>query len=318
MTGASAADEVGAAMADAYFDLPRMSVADETATREYFERGPTHPVIYTDALDNWPALGKWSIDWFEREYGDQFGLIPKDFFDGNSGKAVSLGDYIRHLDGSSANTPGFWVDEDKAPVNHPLGDPANNWAFSWRPFHDCPELLDDLGPYPAGCENLVQRLPNDVAQMLEWTTRTEFFSVYISRKDTITPMHYDFHHSIGSLAQLEGAKRVILAEPRDADTDELRGLNPEDASYASNEHAAGRLHYHGQLRPRDLLIIPPRWWHSVRSLDHTLTLSHNFFSPQNIGDFMRGFFCDLGATRRDDLQAKLDKSFPQKAGTTDK
>ncbi|MEP0190890.1 MAG: cupin-like domain-containing protein [Erythrobacter sp.] len=318
MTGASAAEAVGAPMADSRLDIPRMSVADEAATRKYFEGGPAHPVIYTDALDDWPAWKKWSIDWFEREYGDEFGLIPKDFFDGESGKAVTLGDYIKHLNGTSADTPGFWVDEDKVPVDQPLGDPAENWAFGWRPFHDCPDLLDDLGPYPAGCENLVQRLPNDVEQMFEWITGRDFFSIYISRKGTVTPMHYDFHHSVGSLAQFEGTKHVILAEPRDEDTDELRGLNPEDASYALNEHAAGRLHYYGQLEPGDLLIIPPRWWHSVRSENHTLTLSHNFFSPQNIGEFLRGAFGNLGATDREILQAKLGKSFPQKAGKTDR
>lgn len=312
MTEASAAETVGAPPPDTWLDLPRVSVADEAATREYFESGPSHPVIYTDALENWPALGKWSIDWFEREYGDEFGLIPRDFFDGRSGKAVNLRDYIKHLDAAAEDTPGFWVDNDKMPVDAPMDDPGEAWAFGWRPFNDFPELLEDLGPYPAGSTNLVKRLPSDIADMLEWITVTEFFSIYISRKGTITPMHYDFHHTIGSLAQFEGKKHVVLVEPRVGDIDQLKGANPEAPSYAANDYAAGRQHYQGKLTPGDLLIIPPGWWHYVHSEDHTLTVSHNFFSPENIGEFLRGVFRNLGATDRDDLQKKLDKKFPQK------
>lgn len=317
MTGASAAEAAGASLTESWRELPRVSVADVATTRAYFESGPSHPVIYTDALDTWPALGKWSIDWFERKYGDEFGLIPRDFFDGSSGRAVTLRDYIKYLDGPSENTPGFWVDEDKIPVDQPLGDPTHNWAFGWRPFRDHPELLDDLGPYPAGSTNLIQRLPDDISDMLEWITATEFFSIYLSRKGMITPMHFDFHHSIGSLAQFDGTKRVVLVEPRDADTDELEGVNPEDPDYASNEFAAGRVHYHGQLNPGDLLIIPPGWWHFVRCEQPTLTLSHNFFSPENIGQFLRGVFRNLGATDRDELQAKIDKMFTPKVAKPD-
>lgn len=271
--------------------IPRVSVDD--AEPDYAGE-LNHPLIYTDALADWPATGKWSIQHFAKQYGDHFGLIPMSFFDGSSGKAVSLRDYLSHLDDKPDHTPGFWVDAQGLPLSEAPGANAPTWAFYWRAFRDYPELYDDLGPYPEALGNLADGLPRDVADMLEAITKRDFFSLYISRKGTITPLHADFHETTGSLAQFEGTKQVTLIEPDDDDTQQIAAFDPANPDLAAFPQLRGRRIYRDHLRPGQLLIIPPKWWHHVRSVDHTLTLSHNFFAPHNLAAYLRGILGDIG------------------------
>lgn len=272
--------------------IPRLSVHD---AEQDFASGLAHPVIYTDALADWPALGKWSIAYFAQAYGDYFGLIPVSFFEGSWGKAVTLRDYLAHLDAAPDSTPGFWVDDQGMPLPDAPSADVPSWSFYWRAFRDYPELRDDLGPYPEALANLAQGLPRDVADMLEAVTKRDFFSIYLSRKGTITPLHADFHGTTGSLAQFEGTKHVSLIEPDAGDAPEIAAFDPENPDFAAFPQLRGRRIYRDQLRPGELLIIPPRWWHHVRSQDHTVTLSHNFFAPYNLAAYLRGVLGDIGA-----------------------
>ena len=288
-------------------DIPRLSAADCEATAAHFASGPAHPVIYTDALADWPAAAKWSLDFFANQFGGHFGLIPTSFFDGSWGKATSLREYLAHLDHDADETPGFWVDDKGMPLGEAPEGAVLSWAFYWRALRDYPQLFDDIGHYPQGCGNLVERLPRDVMRKLEWATKRDFYSIYISRKDTITPLHADYHGTVGSLAQFEGSKIATLIAPADGDTKALEAFDPEAPDFAQFPQLRGRTAYRGTLNPGELLIIPPRWWHHVRALDHSLTLSHNFFTPHNIGDFLRGLFTDLAAKDMTVLQDMLAK-----------
>ena len=40
------------------------------------------------------------------------------------------------------------------------------------------------------------------------------------------------------------------------------------------------------LTPGDVLFIPSNWWHYTRSIDHSITLSYNFFNEANLAQFM--------------------------------
>lgn len=291
--------------------IPRYSVHD---AGQDFAGGISQPLIYTDALADWPALGKWSIAYFAQGYGEHFGLIPVSFFDGSSGKATTLRDYLAHLDHAPDETPGFWVDDQGLPLAAAPTGHAPTWAFYWRAFRDYPQLRDDLGPYPAALSNLAQGLPRDVADMLEAITKRDFFSLYISRKGTITPLHADFHGTTGSLAQFEGNKQVSLIEPDAGDTPEIANFDPETPDFEAFPQLRGRRMFRDQLRPGELLIIPPKWWHHVRSEDHTVTLSHNFFAPYNLAAYLCGILGDIGLGDMQAIQDMLARKSSDKTG----
>ncbi len=286
--------------------IARVRVDEHTGL---LESGLLQPLIYTDALKDWPALGKWSLDYFGKEFGDHFGLIPASFLDGSWGKATCLRDYLSHLDDAVDKTPGFWVDDNGLPLAHAPAVAAQPWAFYWHAFSDYPQLYRDLGPYPPRLSSLVAGLPQDVSAMLEWITRRDFFSIYMSRKGTITPLHADFHGTTGSLAQFEGTKHVTLFAPGHDDPADIAAFDPDQPDYARFPQLSGRIVFRDQLQPGELLIIPPGWWHHVRSEEHTLTLSHNFFTPLSLAPYLHGVFRDMCSKDMHSLKDKLTRFY---------
>ena len=109
MSTSSSAEHSDGARGLTPLDIPRVSVHDNAQS---VADGLARPLIYKDALQGWPAFGKWSIGYFWQAFGDHFGLIPTSFFDGSWGKAVKLRDYLDHLSDGVAQTPGFWVDDE--------------------------------------------------------------------------------------------------------------------------------------------------------------------------------------------------------------
>jgi lysine-specific demethylase 8 len=99
---------------------------------------------------------------------------------------------------------------------------------------------------------------------------------------TLTPLHFDAARNV--FCQVVGVKRVLLAAPRDAEGGGAGGLentsdeDPEHASAAEAEAEAGVAGGRGRfvealLGPGDALYIPPGWWHHVRALTASASVS---------------------------------------------
>lgn len=110
--------------------------------------------------------------------------------------------------------------------------------------------------------------------------------VWISPKDSITPLHYDISQNF--FVQISGEKRVLIFPP---DAWEILypypvlhpgGLSaqvdlnaPYEAQHKLFEgYTKGRiLAYEAILKPGDVLYIPPMWFHHVTSLSESVSLS---------------------------------------------
>jgi len=283
--------------------IKRHSVADPAALLAMFQQGPAEPLILTDATDLWPARQKWSLDFFAREYGGQFGVILGSFSHEMSGKATTLGQFIAGLDQPLSHTGGFWVDEHLHPVvDRTDADESKVWSFCWRAFDVAPELRGDITPYHVAIPNLVAGLEPDVFHLLEKLSGLEFFSLYISRAGTVTPLHSDHSHTLGSLVQFAGEKLVWLYDVAEAGDAGLNAFNPEEPDFAAFPHMRAATPHRAELQHGELLIIPPSWPHYTRALGHSITLSHNFFNQFNFSAYLRD---QLGAMVRGDRSAEL-------------
>ena len=40
------------------------------------------------------------------------------------------------------------------------------------------------------------------------------------------------------------------------------------------------------IEPGDTLLVPANWWHHVRGLEKSITMSHNFFNDSNLTQYM--------------------------------
>lgn len=173
-----------------FVSIERVSLRDEPHwLAEMFDSGAFRPCIVTDAAAEWPARDKWNLDFFASRYGSNVGVAPLGFtVRATPGKATLLGAFIRHLGEPYDALPGVWVGSDGKP---PDFDDARAWSFSWEPFRNDPALFDDISPFPPSIPNMTASLPREVYDALESIQRRNFNAIYISRKNTVTPLHSD-------------------------------------------------------------------------------------------------------------------------------
>lgn len=97
---------------------------------------------------------------------------------------------------------------------------------------------------------------------------------------TISPMHFDEKHNL--LCQVFGYKRIILAAPSDSinlypfEGEMLKNTLQIDAEHLDFEKfplVRNVRFYQLTLNQGDVLYIPPKWWHYVRSLSKSFSVS---------------------------------------------
>ena len=270
--------------------IESLSCSDPQSVAAYFEAGPRHPAVLPDAASEWPAIRKWNLEFFSTHFGSDLGIATLRFDRTTSGKATRLGAFVDHLDKPFSSLPGVWLSRAGEPSAEAEFDEKALWALNWDGFRNHPALHDDISPYPSCIPNVVTRLPPYVAEVLEQISSVKFHAIYISRKDTITPLHKDFHHTVGSLVQFQGDKTVFLFEPQqqvDA------GFDPEMPDYERFPEMRTATARHTVLRPGEMIVIPPDWWHYTRSHDASVTLSHNFFTHRNLSAFLGDIHRDI-------------------------
>lgn len=271
--------------------IQRLSVRDPQRIAAYFDDGAPHPLIVIDAATDWPARRKWNLDFFASEYGSSVGVAPLNFGERPIvGKATLLRAFIEHLDAGYDRLPGVWVGSND---NAPDVDDALGWSFAWQPFRNDPRLLDDIRHFPAAIPNFTAAVCLDTYQALEQIHGHMLFAIYISRRNTITPLHRDWHHTFGCLVQFQGRKRVICLAPDVRPQMEEKSFDPENPDFSLFPEMRGRTLHSDELAPGEMLIIPPDWLHYTRAMDHSITLSHNFVNAVNFDAYRACLLADI-------------------------
>lgn len=103
---------------------------------------------------------------------------------------------------------------------------------------------------------------------------------WLGPKGTISPMHHDPKHNL--LCQVFGRKYIILAAPEDTanlyphENKMLENTSCVDAEHIDLEEfplTSNVKFYKFTLYAGEMLYIPPKWWHYVRSLDKSFSVS---------------------------------------------
>ena len=249
--------------------------------RERFEREylyPLKPVILTDAISHWAALGKWTPQFFKSNYGSLVVEVDAESF--------ALGDLIDRVEASTDDRPAPYL------RNQALAD----WPL---------ELSGDVFPMPECTQ------PN-------WLESRFFPSgkslsspeVYIGGPGARFPtLHYDGLHTHAFLMQLYGDKEYIALPP-----DQARFLYPRDGLAGNRSQIADLLEpnleqfplaeqakgVRFQLHPGETLFVPSGWWHTARILSPSVTVSINGVNRANASAFRH----DFGAVLAQSSKAK--------------
>ncbi|KAF9564116.1 hypothetical protein EC968_004619 [Mortierella alpina] len=253
--------------------------------------GEATPLIITGAIDHWPAKERWTdLDTLCRTAGPDR-LVPIEIGsqytdDQWTQKLVTMREFIQQYVVRDATSHG----EDSANEEHrmPIGYLAQHDLFE-----QIPRLRRDID-IPDYCMIETQNQegyhrPDDV-----------LLNAWFGPRGTVSPMHTDPYHNL--LAQVVGRKYIRLYAPRETpklycygaeslvDADETTGDERKGAAMLSNTSQVNvekpdlgqhplfseARYVETVLEPGELLYIPFHWWHYIRSLSTSFSVSFWF------------------------------------------
>ncbi|KAL6102582.1 kdm8 [Pungitius sinensis] len=215
---------------------------------------PLKPVVLEGTIEHWPALNRrpWSLEYLRDVAGCR--TVPVEvgsrYTDEEwSQTLLTLNDFIdRHVvKEEGAEGPGYLA-------QHQL-------------FDQIPELKEDI------------RLP-DYCCLGEGDEDDITVNAWFGPGGTVSPLHQDPQQNF--LAQVVGSKYIRLYSPEDTDklyphpspllhnTSQVEVENPDAGRFPE---FAGAPYAECVLRPGDVLFIPVRHWHYVRSLELSFSVS---------------------------------------------
>ena len=261
------------------------------------------PVLITDATEHWPARSKWTFDFFRTTYGSDLARAWLELM-GVVSKVTTLASYINFLDAPAAELPGLWVGRDGRPLRvppEPGGSPL--YLLGWKAFDYHPELYSDITPAPYFVLDWVSALTPTLRKVLERASGRDYTAVYLGPAGSLSPLHQDFAYTHAYLAQIQGRKRAVLFSPQDSNFLYRGKVNPEEPDSGRFPLFDQATAYECVISPGETLFIPAGWWHYVRGLEKSITVSHNFFNDVNFTDYMLSILQNIPS-----LMESLEKS----------
>jgi len=236
------------------------------SSEEFLDRyyAPGRPVILTGEMAAWPALARWTPEALKALVGS----APIEF----QGKRTSDANFERDKDAHRAQAPfDAFIDRITAP-----GAGNDTYLTAYNSAANVAALAPlnaDLG----FLDRFLRREREGPGGMM-----------WIGPAGTFTPLHHDLTNNL--IAQVVGRKRIKLLPASEVGrlyndhhvfslvTDlEAPGLDPVRFG-----KLAGARVYDLVLQPGEILFVPLAWWHQVKSMDFSVTLTYtNFLWPND-------------------------------------
>ncbi|MEX2964049.1 cupin-like domain-containing protein [Microbulbifer sp. TYP-18] len=220
------------------------------------------PAVFTDGVNHWPALKKWTPEYLLEHYGDQsievqFGRDTDPLFERNSSKhkkRMLMREFV-DLIRREGETNNFYMT-------------ANNTKNSFTSLEPLFEDVADFG------ERYRQKESIQSANLF-----------WFGPKGTFTPIHHDLTNNM--LVQLYGRKKVTLIPAF-----QVPWMYNDKGVFSAADYPNYDAERHPSLekvtpvevilQPGESLFIPIGWWHCVEALDVTIGISFtNFNAPNN-------------------------------------
>lgn len=242
-----------------YGEVPRV----RTPSRQEFldnYYSLNRPVVIEGAMENWPAMHEWTSEKLKQRFGDrtvevQANRTSDANYEVNSTKLkkeMRFGEYVDVIERSGETNDWYMT--------------ANN---SGKNRDTLKELWDDIILFP---EYLRTDDPNGRG----------FF--WMGPAGTVTPLHHDLTNNF--MAQVRGRKLCRLIAPYElADMYNYRHcysmVDLDRVDYAKYPQFRNVRVWDVTIAPGDILFLPVGWWHYVRGLDITITMTFTNFVFDN-------------------------------------
>jgi hypothetical protein len=225
-------------------------------------------VLIEDAIDQWPALKKWTADFWTRQYGNKEVQID--------GKAYPLKEVMRL-------------------AQSPEGGKAPPYYRNIELARVFPELMADISPAPVYSQpNWFQSLA--LAPLRKWFANYGHYELFIGGAGRSFPyLHYDVPNAHTFLHQLSGHKLFILFPPSDSSY-----LYPKDGSEFNISRVsnldqrdqpefplfAQTTRYEAMMAPGETMFMPCGWWHTARMPEFSISLGIDSANETNWNDIV--------------------------------
>jgi len=235
----------------------------EDFQREFVRR--SRPVVLTGALRDWRALSAWTPDLLGRRFRTRAVRV-----------AVS-GDGLFGYDpeaGAAYETETMAFGRAVSLICERVVTGKKHYLMQTSIPDVLPELVGDFDtPRHAG-------------------TAAAAAHLWFGASRTVTPLHYDMANNL--LAQIRGRKRITLFPPAQAARlypFPVSARHPHVSAVDLDAPDAERFPEFRKaaamacvVGPGDLLFVPAFWWHHVRSLDVTISVS--FWWPPRLAQYL--------------------------------
>ena len=244
-------------------EVPRVSdLSTDAFYQEYYARNL--PVIVAGAVADWPAVSRWTPDYLKAHIGDQIVQVQAnrdknpdyEIYKDRHLREMAFADFMDQISGTNSANNNLYMTAYNAS--------RNDSALS--------AIRGDMGT---------------IERYLDPTSDGRYGMMWIGPAGTITPMHHDLTNNL--LVQVAGRKviKLVPAAQVEAMYNHIHVFSAvsdiESSAFDINrfpDFARARV-LDVTLVPGDALFIPIGWWHQVRSLDFSVTLTFTNFHRNN-------------------------------------
>ena len=222
----------------------RTGLTREEFTEQYLK--PKKPVVFTDLAKDWPAINKWTFDFFRENYGQlEVPVIGPDYHKPGpnymkAGLTMKFGEYLDLIQQG----------------------PTDRRIFLWNVLDHARELTADVRN-PTVCDGWVDNYP----------------FMFFGGAGAVTSLHYDidcshvFHTHFWTrkhIVLFDQAQNPFLYKHPYTVQSHVNPLKPDFQKYPALQKATG---HETILQHGETLFIPSMWWHHIEYLDGGYSLS---------------------------------------------
>ena len=257
-------DEGTSAVEQSATELPRREkLSYEEFVKSYLNAN--RPVVVADAMIEWPALSKWTPDFFRKEFGSRTTEID--------GKSITLDEFIDQVEHATDDNPAPYL----------LATDAGG-----KLADQFPELMKDLGPFPPFIE------PNWLAEnylipsFTERAHRGAAWELFFGGRGAGYILHWDNLYFHAFSFQIYGEKEWVFYAPDQtpflypkADRWNLSKVNPFAPDLEEYPLFAKAKPIRYMAQPGDMLFAPCGWWHATKMHGMSISASVNTANASN-------------------------------------
>jgi hypothetical protein len=252
-------------LADAAHPADVLRLGEVDAAR-FFDELYAHgvPAVLTELARRWPAMEKWSFDFFRERFGEVEVAVTTrrdedpdyDMHEREHRESMTMGELCDRI-GREPESNAFYMVAQNRNLEREALAPL---------FDDVDFTLGLLDP---------ERTKGAAA-------------LWLGPAGTVTPLHHDTCNIL--FVQVRGRKRFRMVSPLEVSLFErARAMYALDARghHDVDAELEGVLVKEVVLEPGDALFIPVGWWHHVVALDASISLAFSNFRRKNNHDWYR-------------------------------